>query len=1160
MFSSSATPRSSRRLQQKRAAAQQTPSVKKTLTGFGSTSSPLTTPNVNQSFSASPKVAGKGTPSSSVAPTATKSQTAGVQPQTQILVETKRHRVETVSKYPNAVYSLFDRVDDIESLQGGIHSGSGYAWVIYGRKLYLWKCSLDVKELECKELVLPPQRRLHEESRTNISIFRKPLHDGLVCIVPPENEGGSYGIIAVSLGGFVYYWPNIAYDSCQDIDIGISPSVYVVSITEYSPRDYVVLSSKGELILIHLAHNGIGQSILTKSSLHKPQSVLHGLGQKMTTIFGLASAAEESPSVPISACHVVDASDTRSLFVLSERMLQKWCVSNGTGNLVSECDIFTLVADKLCEEEGVSGDDVAVWLLDVCAAGDKIAVLAASSPETADENYLPSVKYTIFVLYPEDSLSNDSIFSVVNVGYEPDYTQLEERKLLSLGLLKVETTEAAFVYGPEIIIQTSLPYDDRELDVIKFTDEFQTIIGATVNSHCAILMSPKLGVISVRQADINKALQPVVRTFAHRTASSVSAQDKKEIFDKLLSAFNFFLMGDTMSCQSRTEAFCGDVNSESEMDSAIVGASSEIVNSAPSSDPRWAEDSSKMRGRSSGTLILRHQMEEKARKHEAFIKYLSEIGLLDRCSPRCRISLGEHSEKLASIIAFRSYQNGVEQQGNAYASLLIESAIKETLFHRHITADSCKSSGAAYQDFYFRDVSRCDEILKSIQEAEQGLLAEAVEVEKRFLIVKAVNQVFEVFLMTAREHRRAISGWLLDHENARNEMFRPWTSSKQIRNLCLYQAKNVTVKLMDEIKDGEMRGVLYQQAYNLADVLLSGYWDEIGIISNGAFTGNSSLREFKNEFSVNRYALIEPFYRHGEVQRAFALAERYEDFSILVKLCDEANDDAKLISYFNRYEEQGFGEFLFEWYLNNGMKSKLMTLDSRYDECLSKFLKNHPELLWLHEIKINAYGRCQNTLLSLAKSEKKSLRRQKVLLSLSKLSALASESDGVGDNGLNCSSDMLSVIRAQEMMPSAALDEKVELKNIPLDPSNIIDLYTNERFEGSNSGHFLVALDVFMCSQASRSTQDNDKLLLLIWTRIIKKDSWIEFSQLHAQGTNDTEFEKKLVNTVFYKVISDLRQRDLHKFIPSVEGIARGLPQGYAEHNIEALLNTALSV
>ena len=87
------------------------------------------------------------------------------------------------------------------------------------------------------------------------------------------------------------------------------------------------------------------------------------------------------------------------------------------------------------------------------------------------------------------------------------------------------------------------------------------------------------------------------------------------------------------------------------------------------------------------------------------------------------------------------------------------------------------------------------------------------------------------------------------------------------------------------------------------------------------------------------------------------LGEKYEDFHVLVHLCESLEDKAKLQEYMTRFEAQGFSDFLFKQYLDGGKLKKLLSFSDIFPRELSTFLKPHNSLSWLHHTATKEYGK-----------------------------------------------------------------------------------------------------------------------------------------------------------------------------------------------------------
>lgn len=56
---------------------------------------------------------------------------------------------------------------------------------------------------------------------------------------------------------------------------------------------------------------------------------------------------------------------------------------------------------------------------------------------------------------------------------------------------------------------------------------------------------------------------------------------------------------------------------------------------------------------------------------------------------------------------------------------------------------------------------------------------------------------------------------------------------------------------------------------------------------------------------------------HKDLEMAFALAEKYKHFQLLIELCDTLNADDRLETYVQQFESDGFAQDLFQWYIDN---------------------------------------------------------------------------------------------------------------------------------------------------------------------------------------------------------------------------------------------------
>lgn len=110
------------------------------------------------------------------------------------------------SKLPADVSNISCRLDP-----------NGWAWMVCGRKLYVWKYSVDQSRktsIACRELTLPPSELVHSAN--------------LICIVSNASSSNP-SCIAINPEGHITYWSNIANGSSTvtvNADIPVFYSFY----------------------------------------------------------------------------------------------------------------------------------------------------------------------------------------------------------------------------------------------------------------------------------------------------------------------------------------------------------------------------------------------------------------------------------------------------------------------------------------------------------------------------------------------------------------------------------------------------------------------------------------------------------------------------------------------------------------------------------------------------------------------------------------------------------------------------------------------------------------------------------------------------------------------------------------------------------------------
>lgn len=152
---------------------------------------------------------------------------------------------------------------------------------------------------------------------------------------------------------------------------------------------------------------------------------------------------------------------------------------------------------------------------------------------------------------------------------------------------------------------------------------------------------------------------------------------------------------------------------------------------------------------------------------------------------------------------------------------------------------------------------------------------------------------------------------------------------------------------------------------------------------------------------------------------AAKLAEKYLDFKTLVIICDQTKNQARLDEYIERYRDQDFSQFAINWHLQQNKRGDLFERFKRNQSELARFLGDHPSLAWIQTVFNGDLSRAARILLNLAQNETELVSRKKTMLSLSKLTSLATDDDL--SSQIETINGELQLIQYQLMVPTRML-------------------------------------------------------------------------------------------------------------------------------------------
>lgn len=679
----------------------------------------------------------------------------------------------------------------------------------------------------------------------------------------------------------------------------------------------------------------------------------------------------------------------------------------------------------------------------------------------------------------------------------------------------------------------------EESDVIEFSSHGDRILGAGICDGIPLFFSYTHGLVAVLS---NQAAPPapvseptisrnILLDLSIKEIEEAELQEGKNTHAVQLkhALMLFYKDGIAKSQEIVNNLFMqpsADITeSSSILDTAVATISEEFIDDYPASDPRWAESIPDVSSSISTSLILLHQLEDKIKAHDCFLNFIKSVGLWEKLSTvkirgismYTSLLLCEHVEKLVAALYMRTLHSRYND--------ILEPAIKSVLIHRK----SEVSGTLTYQDVFYRQVSAISEIFPFLVKWEESQLDRDITATNIFTVITSVNQIFLEVLQEVLQFRQTKANNYKPTREFKNAEYVPWTSAGGPMGLytMLMKQHSVSVEFgVPTADDIQTIGTIFQQLLDLTDIILDGYKCHLESIK-------STRQEYdmiEQKYISDRRKLILPIFQAGQYERTASLAEKYCDFKILVELCEETDNQDRLNRYMIQFADQGFSDFVFKWYLDEGKHSKLLSQPPSQHNALTRFLEGHDNLSWIHYINTKQYELAHRTLKNLAINEQRYLSKKKTLLSLSKLAALTSnESPEIKDVQLTAINMEQDLILYQETLPQnviKAFDLDPDRMRV-LTPKELIEMYVCDENSDANEYDFKKALDLL--SFVITTSGDTESTKLHIWVRAILRDKW------EVLDTNNPL--ESIKDTIFFRTVelAFTQGADLFELLPSIE-------------------------
>ncbi|XP_010908789.1 nuclear pore complex protein NUP133 isoform X3 [Elaeis guineensis] len=556
---------------------------------------------------------------------------------------------------------------------------------------------------------------------------------------------------------------------------------------------------------------------------------------------------------------------------------------------------------------------------------------------------------------------------------------------------------------------------------------------------------------------------------------------------------------------------------------------------------------------------------DKQQKHKKYLQFIAFSKCHDELSSRQRHSLlaiMEHGEKLSGMMQLRELQNSHSQnRSNVVDSLSSHSQIQtagSSLWNLiQLVGEKARRNTVLLMDrdnaevFYSR-VSDIEEMFSCLSHQLHYMIGGeqlfSIQMQRACEISSACTTLIHAALRYRDEHKN----WYPSPEG-----LTPWNCQPVVRS-GLWSIASFIMQLLKEAVavDLSMKSKLWSELEEVSDVLLEAY---TGIITAKIECGEehkglveeyrirrdellSSLYELAKRFVDAKYqdsckgiddpGLKEVIFREVTLS-ILSIAKRHEGYQTLWHICYDLSDTGLLRSLMHDSvgPKGGFSSFVFKQLIKSCQYAKLLRLGEEFQDELAIFLKEHKDLLWLHEIFLNQFSSASETLHALALSisdgssllideelELAQLKRvpsladRRRILNLSKIAAMAGKNVGFEMKVRRIEAD-LQILKLQEEILGRLTDTKEGLDTKkPLPPGELIEMCLRGGLELS-----LKAFEVFAWTSSSFRIS-NRSLLEECWKNAADQDDWAALCQASTtEGWSDEIVLESLRNTLLFK-------------------------------------------
>ncbi|PKI64225.1 hypothetical protein CRG98_015412 [Punica granatum] len=307
--------------------------------------------------------------------------------------------------------------------------------------------------------------------------------------------------------------------------------------------------------------------------------------------------------------------------------------------------------------------------------------------------------------------------------------------------------------------------------------------------------------------------------------------------------------------------------------------------------------------------------------------------------------------------------------------------------------------------------------------------------------------------------------------------------------------------------------------------------------------------------------------------RLLGVAKQHECYSTLWNICCDLNDSMllKTLMQESMGPKGGFSYYVFEQLYARRQFSKLLRLGEEFPEEMTIFLKQHRDLLWLHEGFLHQFPLASETLHELALSQDESsgleadeeaesgyrdltLADRKRFLNLAKIAALAGSDDDTETKMKRLEADLRILKLQEELLEHLDEESKQNIEKRLLRPEDLITLC----LDSNKPGLTLRAFEIFAWTSSSFRRRHR-ALLEECWKSAADEDDWGELYRASmADGWSDEETMRILRSTVLFQASSRCYGPEAETFEEGFDEVLPHRQEGLASRDLECSVEAIL--